>query len=211
MRHGETVMVQVHRDKMGSNMNLPNNATDLFMTLRYVCSSVLKKLLALEVHLDPLEVLPEVIHMGFWYSNGETVGMLCKLLNKMFTQESLETYYRNAHDMQNVLLLKLINYWFSEVANSFTGFREVGEELLGLLYKLSLCNGYAQLLKSHKVMKCIIEVSKDAMLPQEIKRMALMIIRNITGKGMGTGMGTKTTSAYIPTALGDSAVELSNI
>jgi hypothetical protein len=82
-------MVQVHRDKMGSDMNLPNNATDLFMTLRYVCSSVLKKLLALDVHMDPLEVLPEVIHMGFWYSNGETVGMLCKLLNKMFTQESL--------------------------------------------------------------------------------------------------------------------------
>lgn len=113
--------------------------------------------------------------------------------------------------MQNVLLLKLINYWFSEVANSFTGFREVGEELLALLYKLSLCSGYAQLLKSHKVMKSIIEVSKDGMLPQEIKRMALMIIRNITGKGMGTGMGNKTTSAYIPTALGDSAVELSNI
>lgn len=39
--------------------------------------------------MDPLEVLPEVIHMGFWYSNGETVAALCKLLNKMFTQESL--------------------------------------------------------------------------------------------------------------------------
>ena len=41
--------------------------------------------------------------------------------------------------------------------------------------------------------------------------MALMVIRNVTGKGAGTGMGTKTTSAYIPTALGESAVNLSNI
>jgi hypothetical protein len=41
--------------------------------------------------------------------------------------------------------------------------------------------------------------------------MALMVIRNVTGKGVGTGMGTKTTSAYIPTALGESAVYLSNI
>ena len=41
--------------------------------------------------------------------------------------------------------------------------------------------------------------------------MALMVVRNVTGKGMGSGMGAKTTSAYIPTALGESAVYLSNI
>jgi hypothetical protein len=43
--------------------------------------------------------------------------------------------------------------------------------------------------------------------------MALMVVRNVTGKGMmtGTGLGAKTTSAYIPTALGESSAYLSNI
>lgn len=54
VRHGETVYVQVHREKAGSDMNLPSNATDLFMTLRFVCGSVIKKLQALEAALDPL-------------------------------------------------------------------------------------------------------------------------------------------------------------
>lgn len=35
-------------------MNLPNNVTDLFMTLRYVCGSVIKKLEQLEVEINPL-------------------------------------------------------------------------------------------------------------------------------------------------------------
>jgi hypothetical protein len=122
LRHGETVFVQVHREKMGNDMNLPHNATDLFMTLRYVCASVIKKLHGLDASLDPLEVVPEVIHLGFWYSNAEVVGMLCKLLNKIFTPETLDNYYRRAHDMQNILLLKLISFWFSEVGNSFASF-----------------------------------------------------------------------------------------
>jgi hypothetical protein len=83
------------------------------MTLRYVCASVIKKLENLDVALDPLEVVPEIIHLGFWYSNVETVTMLCKFLNKIFTPESLKNYYKNAHDMQNLLLLKLFSFWFS--------------------------------------------------------------------------------------------------
>jgi hypothetical protein len=35
-------------------MNLPSNMTDLFMTLRYVCGSVIKKLTHLDVDLSPL-------------------------------------------------------------------------------------------------------------------------------------------------------------
>lgn len=70
-------------------MNLPNNITDLFMTLRYVCASVIKKIETLDVTIDPLDVVPEIIHMGFWYSNIETVTSLCKFLNKIFTPESL--------------------------------------------------------------------------------------------------------------------------
>lgn len=101
-------------------MNLPNNITDLFMTLRYVCGSVIKKLESLNVELDPVEIIPEVIHMGFWYSNIETVLTLCKFLNKILTPDSLEHFYKNAHEMQNILFLKLFTFWFAEVRNSFT-------------------------------------------------------------------------------------------
>lgn len=94
-------------------MNLPSNMTDLFMTLRYVCGSVIKKLTQLDVDLSPLEIVPEVIHMGFWYSNPEIVCNLCKLLNRIFTADTLAAYYREAHEMQNILLLKLFAFWFA--------------------------------------------------------------------------------------------------
>lgn len=71
-------------------MNLPNNATDIFMTLRYVCSSVIKKLENLEISLDPIEFIPEILHIGFWYSNTEIVSSLCRFLNKILTTESIE-------------------------------------------------------------------------------------------------------------------------
>jgi hypothetical protein len=109
--------------------------------------------------------------------------------------------------MQNILLLKLLNFWFAEVRNSFAIFPEVCEELLALMYKLSVSPSYVQLLKTHKIMKNITDLSKDSLLEAGIKKMALMIIRNVSGKGMGM----KTTSAYIPTVLGESTISLSNI
>jgi hypothetical protein len=45
IRNNDTVYVQTHRDKTGSNMNLPGNLPDLFLTLRYVSGSVVKRLL----------------------------------------------------------------------------------------------------------------------------------------------------------------------
>lgn len=108
-------------------MNLPADPTDLFMTLRYVSASALRKLHAVETVMDPLDVIPEIIHLGFWYSNTEAVEALCKLLNKLFTPDSIEAYYRAAHDMQNILLMKLLTFWLAEVTSSLTGFPQVGE------------------------------------------------------------------------------------
>jgi hypothetical protein len=54
----DTLYVSSHKEKTGTNMNLPANVTDLFMTLRYVCGSVLGKLQQLDVELSPLEVVP---------------------------------------------------------------------------------------------------------------------------------------------------------
>lgn len=66
--------------------------------------------------------------------------------------------------MQNILLLKLFNFWLSEVKDSFSVFPEVGEELLALLQKLAMSPSYAQLLRTSKLMKNIIDISKDGFL-----------------------------------------------
>ena len=92
-------------------MNLPSNLPDLFLTLRYVSSSVTKRLLEAESELDPLEVVPEIVHLGFWYSNIETVSNLCRILNKIFTTDNIDRYHRLTHHMQNALLLQLLSFW----------------------------------------------------------------------------------------------------
>ena len=78
-------------------MNLPSNLPDLFMTLRYVSGSVVKRLLETELEIDPLEVVPELIHLGLWYSNIEVVANVCRVMNKMFTSQNVDAYFRQAH------------------------------------------------------------------------------------------------------------------
>jgi hypothetical protein len=57
-------------------------------------------------------------------------------------------------------------------------------------------------------LKSVLELSKDQLLKPEMKRMAVQIIRNVTGKG---NIKTKVQSSYIPTALGDSTYEFNNL
>lgn len=101
--------------------------------------------------------------------------------------------------MQNTLLLKLLYFWFAEVKESFTAFTDVVGELLAVLYKLSLNKNYGELLSNHKILKAVLELSKEQMLQSELKRMAIQIVRNVTGKG---GLTVKVQSSYIPSALG---------
>ena len=56
---------------------------------------------------------------------------------------------------------------------------------------------YAQMLKTHKIVKSVMEITKDAHAKPEMKRMAMQIVRNLSGKGVG-----KVQSSYIPTVLG---------
>lgn len=44
LRNGDSLFIRSHKDKVGLDMNLPSNVTDIFMTLRYVCGSVIRKL-----------------------------------------------------------------------------------------------------------------------------------------------------------------------
>ena len=48
-------------------------------------------------------------------------------------------------------------------------------------------------------MKSILNLSKDALLEPKLKKAAVQIVRNVSGKG--TGLNAKTQSSYIPTAL----------
>lgn len=53
------------------------------------------------------------------------------------------------------------------------------------------------MLKTHKIVKSVMEITKDAHAKPEMKRMAMQIVRNLSGKGVG-----KVQSSYIPTVLG---------
>ena len=124
-------------------MNLPSNLPDLFLTLRYVSNSVVSRLLETDIPMGGLEVVPEIVHLGFWYSNIEVVGGFCKLLNKIFSSSSLEEYYLQAHEMQSILLIKVIHFWMVEVRESFAAFPEVMEQLLLFLEKMSASPRFA--------------------------------------------------------------------
>ena len=111
--------------------------------------------------------------------------------------------------MQNILLLKVMYFWFEEVKDAFAAFPEVVEELLFLLEKLSQSRHCAELLKGHKIMKGVLALSKDALIDPKLKRTALQVVRNVTGKG---GMNhLKPQSSYIPTSLAESGIELTNL
>lgn len=43
-QNSDTIYIVTHNSKEGDNMNLPSNLTDIFLTLRYVTKSIVKKL-----------------------------------------------------------------------------------------------------------------------------------------------------------------------
>ena len=53
------------------------------------------------------------------------------------------------------------------------------------------------MLKTHKIAKSVMQITKDTHATPEMKRMAMQIVRNLSGKGVA-----KTQSSYIPTVLG---------
>lgn len=44
VQNGDTIYIVTQDSKEGDNMNLPSNLTDIFLTLRYVTKSIVKKL-----------------------------------------------------------------------------------------------------------------------------------------------------------------------
>ena len=99
----------------------------------------------------------------------------------------------------------MLSLWLVETASPFAVYPDLSDELLALIYKLSQSQSFAALLKQHRLIKVVIEASKDTIVSGEVKRMAVHIVRQVNGKG---GLGSKAALDYIPSALQDSSLAL---
>lgn len=95
--------------------------------------------------------------------------------------------------------MKLFNFWFNDISNSFTLYHDICWELLQLLEKLSFNDKYAEILKNASVIKHIVLISKNQQVSNEDRKMALRIIKNVNG-GKGS-LIDRTKSNYIPSFL----------
>lgn len=62
------------------------------------------------------DLLPEFLHMGWWYVNPEVVLNVARTLNKLLSQDSVVEYYQTDENaIQKGLLLQLLQFWATEV------------------------------------------------------------------------------------------------
>lgn len=77
-----------------------------------------------------------------------------------------------------------------------------------MLEKLTLNQKFIQIIKSNKLCKTILEMSKDSTASNEVKKICVRIVRNVNGGG-GRGVGSglqKMRSEYMPSMLMNSNV-----
>ena len=79
-----------------------------------------------------MELVPEFLHMGFWYSNDTIVGKVYKIFNKIFGQDSIEKYVCGCSEVQMNLLLKNFLFWLVEIPSAILTHHEIVGELLQL-------------------------------------------------------------------------------
>lgn len=65
-----------------------------------------------------MEVVPEFLHLGFWYSNDSVVGKVYKMFNKIFGQESIERFVCSCSEVQMSLLVKNYVFWLVEIPSA---------------------------------------------------------------------------------------------
>ena len=100
-------------------MTLPTNLTDLFMTLRYVSASVLKKLAQNQEGQEPADIIPDLLHLGFWQTNPEVVTHLIRLFNRILTVQNIPEFLERCGEMTTGLLLKVLSLWLVETTSVF--------------------------------------------------------------------------------------------
>ena len=124
-------------------------------------------------------------------------------MNKIFGPDSTDIYMEQCSELQHNILMRSISLWLMEVQNTQEQMN-ISWEIIQLLEKLTLNNKFIAIIKTHKIMKVIGEMSKDSLIPNEMKKTAVRILKNING-GKSGGMGQKIKSAYIPSIMSGSS------
>ncbi len=81
---------------------------------------------------------------------------------------------------------------------------EIVWELVQLIEKLTSNPKFVQVVKNHKLIKIILELSKDSAVSNECKKICIRIVKNVNGGGR-VGLN-KIKSEYIPSMMGNSNV-----
>lgn len=72
-------------EKKGSGMNFGSNLGEILSTVRFMTASALEKLDRVDLtKANVMELIPELMHIGFWHTNTQIVQKLYKIYNKIF-------------------------------------------------------------------------------------------------------------------------------
>lgn len=125
----------------------------------------------------------------------------------MFGQETIDQFMEITSEIQQTLLIRSFTLWLMEIQSPTQEHQEICWEILQLIEKFTYNYPFIQILKSHKLMKTIVEMSKDSFVNPEMKKLALKIIKNTNSRTMKKGLSSKTKSAYIPSIMSGSLVD----
>jgi hypothetical protein len=110
----------------------------------------------------------------------------------------------HASELQMSILLRNFLFWLTEVPNSLTLNNLIIWELIQLIEKFTYNQKFVQMIRNHKLLKVLLELSKDAGASIEVKKLCISIVKTLSGV-RGTG-GIKIKQEYIPSLLGWSGI-----
>ena len=131
----------------------------------------------------PLEdLLPEFLHLGFWYNNTQATVGVAKLLKLLFQEEALKEYFgKEVGGRQKILLLTLLEFWLKEV--DVLREKEFFVLVLELLDKLSRVEGFAKICKNHSLTASLVKLSKEETVELIHQRQIQRVINNVMSGG----------------------------
>lgn len=202
VRSGDFLFVTAETVDLNRRMHLGSDLQDNFLSLRYVCNSFCEKLLKMDLPTD-LELgdaLPEFMHLGFWYVNPDVVVNVARVISKLLTQDAVSDYYKSEDNaVQKGLLLALMGFWVTEIERNLNNTKELLKEFVSIISKLCFSTNFVMSLKTHSLLKAIVNLSKNEKL-DVMHQKALLKIVNTVAKGNGAQIrpATNHASDYIP-------------
>ena len=108
------------------------------------------------------DLLPEFMHLGWWYVNPDVVLNVARTLNKLLTQDSVVEYYRTEENgIQKGLLLQLLLFWTTEVERNLSSSKELLKEMVAIISKLCFASSFVVAMKQHNLLKMLVSLSKN--------------------------------------------------